>query len=626
MCVRSCFTAIAAASMLFASASDAVCPAEGFYRYVGNKAIDGVCDYDNIPDAISYAGTTTCRVNIVITSSHTYTAQALDINNLSVSLIGSGMACGNKPTLCDLVSGCGGGGVPPTPPVTLDGNGSSSVIYIHGTSHVTVQSLEITGGSTDYGGGIHFSGVGWLNVVDSIIVFNDAAYGGAIQFNGSGGDATLTLGAGTIIEENNASADGGGIQINGTARLFALEPYTYVGYNHATSGHGGGIAVVGPARADIGSPGFNGAPIIDSNDAASGGGISATGGSDSSLDVTVRVFTTDSNNPVQISNNTASANGGAIYLKPVQNALSNVYSYSTACAFNYRINHNIAAEGAAIYLDSDSSFGSAGDTGSFLELNPSSNCGPESPPSLGSVACMPGVACNEINGNVTENASNQPTDGAVVLVGSGSSISASRWIMRNNTAANLIKAIGQPGDNNYGLSVFLYNGLLADNHTQNELISVHNDQHVRLRDSTLAHNTIDNGYVLYVTDLSSLDLEDSIIDMPGVATLDMTSGPGFLDASYLLSNDVSTLPASPNIVQGEPTFVGEANGDYHLLPTSLGVDFAPSAGGVDLDGMPRDVDLAPVPNFGGPRDIGAYERQFVCAADTVFCNGFDAYQ
>jgi len=350
MCVRSCSTVIAAATMLFASASGAVCPAEGFYKYVGNKAIDGFCDYDNIPDAISYAGTTPCRVNIVITSSHTYTAQALDINNLSVSLIGSGMACGNKPALCDLVSGCGGGGVPPAPPVTLGGNGSASVIYVHGTSHVTVQSLEITGGSTDYGGGIHFSGAGWLNVVDSIFAFNDAAYGGAIQFNGSGGNATLTLGAGTIIEENNASADGGGIQINGTARLFALEPFTFIAYNHAPNGQGGGIAVVGPARADIGSPGYNGAPAIEYNDAQFGGGISAIAGTSSTgLGATVRLFTTDPNNPVQISNNTATANGGAIYLKAFEAYLS--AGYSTACAFNYRIDNNIAAEGAAIYLD-----------------------------------------------------------------------------------------------------------------------------------------------------------------------------------------------------------------------------------------------------------------------------------
>jgi hypothetical protein len=77
-------------------------------------------------------------------------------------------------------------------------------------------------------------------------------------------------------------------------------------------------------------------------------------------------------------------------------------------------------------------------------------------------------------------------------------------------------------------------------------------------------------------------------------------------------------------VQGDATFVDAAARDYHLAFGSPGVDFAPAAGSVDLDGHPRDVDLVEVPNAFGPRDIGAYERQFGCAgADTIFCNGFD---
>jgi hypothetical protein len=96
-------------------------------------------------------------------------------------------------------------------------------------------------------------------------------------------------------------------------------------------------------------------------------------------------------------------------------------------------------------------------------------------------------------------------------------------------------------------------------------------------------------------------------------------------ASYILSNDVSTLPADPTIIEGEPQFLDAAGGDYHLLSASLGVDFAPTAGGIDLDGLPRDVDL-PVPDLFGPRDLGAYEHQasLGCGAgDTIFCNGFE---
>ena len=101
----------------------------------------------------------------------------------------------------------------------------------------------------------------------------------------------------------------------------------------------------------------------------------------------------------------------------------------------------------------------------------------------------------------------------------------------------------------------------------------------------------------------------------------------------MLSNDRSTLPDTAYIEEGEPTFVDAANGDYHLMPTSLGVDFAPIddttfATLLDLDRQRRVVDLPNVANNFGPMDLGAYEIQLstvlACAnADTIFCDGFD---
>ena len=83
-----------------------------------------------------------------------------------------------------------------------------------------------------------------------------------------------------------------------------------------------------------------------------------------------------------------------------------------------------------------------------------------------------------------------------------------------------------------------------------------------------------------------------------------------------------------------PVFVDPANGDYHLKATSLGVDFAPpppiappGPDTIDLDGNPRDVDLAFAGDVFGTRDLGAYELQNgfrECGAqDSVFCDGFD---
>jgi hypothetical protein len=133
-----------------------------------------------------------------------------------------------------------------------------------------------------------------------------------------------------------------------------------------------------------------------------------------------------------------------------------------------------------------------------------------------------------------------------------------------------------------------------------------------------------SGYALHADANTTLVLTDSIFAMPGVPTLEYAGSSA--DVSYVLSNDTSTLPFAPGVIQGEPTFVDAAGHDYHLQATSIGIDYAPTAGGSDLDRVPRDVDLAPVPNNYGPRDIGAYERQYVCADDEVFCNGFETYQ
>jgi predicted outer membrane repeat protein len=318
-----------------------------------------------------------------------------------------------------------------------------------------------------------------------------------------------------------------------------------------------------------------------------------------------------------VSSNSASQKGGAIYARGDGVG----FGRSLVCAFDYRIDDNTAPDGAAVYEDWETS--DLGDIGSDLYLNGSFNCGPESPPALGSVPCAHGVACNEFFGNITENASAQLTDGAVIAVGSSSYIVADRLIMRENTAGYAVNIIGQPG----GTQLTLEDCLLADNHTEHELMSMQRSARDTLvvDGCTLANNRIDSGDVLNINGNVDLSLFDSIFDMPGVPTVAAAAG-ATLTAMSLLSNDTSTLPVDASIVQGEPTFVNPG-ADYHLQPTSLGVDFAPVGGGYDLDRVPRDVDLIQVPNYQGPRDIGAYERQSAfdgCGAgDTIFCSGFE---
>jgi hypothetical protein len=66
-------------------------------------------------------------------------------------------------------------------------------------------------------------------------------------------------------------------------------------------------------------------------------------------------------------------------------------------------------------------------------------------------------------------------------------------------------------------------------------------------------------------------------------------------------------------VPAPPRFVDPEHGDYHLRAGSPAIDFAPPVPGDDrdLDGAPRDQNMAIKPNYLGVRDIGAYERQSI---------------
>jgi hypothetical protein len=620
--------ALLAALFLAPQPSFAVCKPTPHYRYVGDMTPvtgDPLCTDNDIQSAIDHSP---CPTTIVITRERSYTNEALTINNQSLTLtaVGDGVPCGINPATfyCDpSVASCTN--PPPTQPVVTitGGQPNKSVLTITGTSNVTLQYLEVTGGnlsSSQRGGGIFFGdagsgGYGTLTLDTVTVDHNTAGYGGGISFSPGPLTSTpiyssLTLLPNTLILENTAVNDGGGIRIEeGAASLFALRPQTLIAYNSALNGYGGGIVVV-DGLVDIGSPGYNGSPVLQYNNAQAGGGAIAAFRAGS-----VRLFTTDSQHPVQVSNNSTSGLGGAVYLKGEH--VADFYQGFNArlCAFNYQIDNNIGVSGAAIYADIDPDNGY-----SVADLNPPDECGPSGSLSAeGAVACA--VPCNQMRGNIAENPNTSlPTGGSIVGV-SFSYFRVNKLDLRGSIAGDLIEQAGASS------SVSLNTCLLADNHTGHELVG---SSYLSIDNCTIANNTIDDGYVLYVpvdgSGLGSLKLANTIIEQPTHLTVDFQPNIAGLTASNLILDTGSFPIASPDIIAAYPTFVDAANGDYHLRATSWGIDFAPMETGgasADLDGNPRNVDLVQAPNLFGPRDLGAYERQFLCTADTVFCDGFD---
>ncbi len=169
--------------------------------------------------------------------------------------------------------------------------------------------------------------------------------------------------------------------------------------------------------------------------------------------------------------------------------------------------------------------------------------------------------------------------------------------------------------------------LLVDNELTRQLLRAEGDSFTNIESCTFAQNTINSTDVMHVENY--LYLHESIIAQPDNLTLAYSGSSDGPDVANVLSSDITTLPADPSIISGDPSFIDAANGDFHLLPYSLATDFAPPVTGDDrdLDNQPRDQDLAGVPNLFGVRNLGAYERQIGTgdcgAADTIFCNGFD---
>lgn len=603
--------------LLFTLDAAAVCPVFPTHYLVGADAT--FCTHNTIQAAIDAVGS--CPIVIDVTREHLYGSGGfctpsqsggchLSINdkiNVTLQAWGDGVGCYNL-TQCVTVGGC----PPPAstaPLVTLDGASSGgSVVAVSGHSNVSLRNFTITHGAAvtiagnGTGGGINFNGYGSLTLENSTVGFNSADYGAGIDVNGSGGTALLTLNANTLILSNTAQNDGGGIRITNSAHLVADQAWTLVAYNHAASGAGGGLAVYGPAHADVGSPGYANFGVIYDNDAVLGGGAAVYAGTNSYGDEGLANFyTTDPQHPVTVEQNFASSKGGAFYAKGFS-SYGGPIVWGTVCMSNYRIAGNAAPDGAIAYLDWDTSLDEV-DFGSRLFLDKGS-CG-------SGVACAPGVPCHQAYDNVSQNASAQTTSGSAIVVGTSSVFQAGKLDLRGSTGDYLVRIVG---DNDYAYPVQFGSCVIADNTPNSALVIVQgNNVELDMDNCTVTDNS---GDLPYFTNLTN-----SLVFEPGKQV-------GAVSATYVIANDATYLPAGATIqVTGDPRFVDAASGDYHLRLDSPAVDYAGGLGGTDLDGYPRDVDLAAHPNQFGPRDLGAYERQsdYACddAADALFCNGFD---
>lgn len=587
----------------------------------------GDCPYHSIQDAVDAAANTPGVDYVWISNDlangtrHNYTGQHVHVNDPDGVIIEGGFVSCADPAINDnentTISGAGNDGGPVFDIASAGGDVFLGNLFITGANR----------GANSYGGGISFNGTvgGALILRNATVSLNHAAFGGGIDVEGYTAAAAIVIEQNTLILNNSASQSGGGIRVAGNTRLYATDPQIWIGYNHADAGDGGGINVVGPARADIGSPGYNGIGVVSSNTAKYGGGVSLYAGpppnpNDFSV-AQARFFSVDGSHPVQVSSNSASSAGGAFVMFSNSHDCGAVYCLDEAdvCLFDARVNDNIAPNGSVAY-----GYPSPGIE--RLSVNQGDNCGPESPTALGAQACQAGVACDEMTDNTNEDGGGNPTGGSMVeMANDDSNVAIERLRVRHDAGAH---AFSMSQSSTFFLQSFtLRDALVADNQWSGEAMALTTSGAASIIDRcTIAGNTIGTGYVLLI-DGAAATLTNSIIDQPGHSTLDFnSSSSNNLTANYVLATEILELGTQTGVMQGEPTFVDAANGDYHLAYGSLGIDYAPAATGTDLDRKPRTVDLALVNDLFGPMDLGAYELQSAppcIAGDTIFCNGFD---
>ena len=593
------------AGLVVTTAVFASSPVAGFEVFtVGG---DAACGFTSIQAAGNAAAAVPGADYVFIAKNRTYTGQHIVVQNQEIILEGGFDNCSDFFIETEMTT------------INGAGNGGGAVFAFRGNSRVLLGNLFIRGAERSSGadgGGIDFAGTGELIIQQSTISLNSAGYGGGINFNASGGPAGLVILHDTLVLNNTATTSGGGIRVEGNATLQIDSPQTLIAFNHALEGYGGGVEVLGPAQASISSPGYNGGAVIQFNDAVRGGGLSVNAIQDESA--YVRLFTNDPQQPVQISNNVASLTGGGIFVQPNSTSVPPFPSFpvdATLCAHQFRIDDNIAQGGAAIHADTASYNGGFSDIGGTVRLytNPDSCSAIDgSPPA---VACAAGIECNTMDRNLTQDPNGQPTQGATILMQREAELRIYGLRMRDNAGAHALHLFDTDAD--------MRNALVTGNAFDSDLflVDTDGDEGLILRGTTIADNLI-GGSILHTGNDSQIG--NVIIAQPGVTAYSVSDSPqSFFE--YIVASETSGLPVRADIVEADPGFINAAGSDYHLAFGSPGMDFAPAAGALDLDGNPRDVDLGGVPNAFGPRDIGAFEAQLGCIAqaDTIFCDGFD---
>lgn len=563
---------------------------------VGPPGTAGSCSYTTIQAALNVAGTTPGADEIRVVDSGEYANQALLLYAAgSVRIIGGYPDC-NALSVPQTRSRLSGNGALATPVLTIAHSCDDPI-------DVKLERLEFVDGANPNGsgGGISIEACGRVTLTNSRVADNSALSGAGIYFNGDEGasGSTLVIGDGVSIDHNTATLYGGGIYVE-HGRLEIGGNQTAVRVNRALAG--GGLAVRGdngaPGELSIRSGGIDLDGVVSHNSASYGGAlyVGSYGGAE--------IYTTDPARPVRLDHNFASLNGGGLFVTGAS---------SYAWLWDAVVESNIAMSG-----------GGAFDVENGRVSMESSRSNPYAPEDA--VPCSSSRACNLLRDN---SVSSSP--GAVArLVYYDPSLPTSLYLGNVRISANrgdsLFADDCSTGFFNCSTPVRLdiTNSQITENPGVERILRTSLGMDFACYNCTFSRNGNSEMPMFDSTARGSLTLINSIIWEPG---RDVIGGamPPALTSHDMLIHDNSDFTSGSDIVTQNPLFIDPSTGDFHLSENSPGIDRASASGAssIDLDGKPRLIDVASIPNHNGPLDLGAFERQVFCADDLIFCSGFE---